>query len=163
MIGDKRLRAITLRDEEGKQWKEIDQILGTGKGYSRMLYESGKHRLERFPRGLIGLSTPARSSCLGPGWCCDRYLRGMDTREKVMAAILDGTLYPGNKKIFRYGWKIHNEILKWLGLPPVIKETRLTQQEQLEKMQQDLATIREIAEGGGTAADILKFLNKPLT
>lgn len=55
-----------------------------------------------------GLSMRAANCCINAN---------LMTHAQIEAAIKDGRLHPNNRFCRNYGWKTHEEIHNWIGLP----------------------------------------------
>ncbi len=89
----------------------------TGSGYGQVTHEEicnwlGLTREQRIAAEqqrdvYCGLTTRARGACAK---------LGLDTRQKILEAVADGSLSPENLMLRGYGWKTHREVGAWLGL-----------------------------------------------
>ena len=110
LLGEKRYNAHNLR-QQGFTFKEIGLRLGVTGAYAQRLYWSSVRKLQKHPDKIESLSTRA-FNCL--------YSVGINTREKALEAFQSKQIQPFVRPR-NYGWKTHEEIAAWLGLPKPIK------------------------------------------
>jgi len=109
---------MELRDVDKKTFRVIGQELGVSATRARAIYKDAQWRKKYHSGGeeaypFYGVSTRAAHICHNLGLLC---------KKDVKAAILDGRLKVG--KTHNYGWKTQAELVKWVGLPPLIKLKR---------------------------------------
>lgn len=110
LLGEKRFHAYTLR-EQGLKLREIASRLGVGVERVRVLYFSAVRKLTRDPNSIESLSSRA-FNCLKSV--------GVFTREQALEAYQSKQIVPLVRPRC-YGWKTHEEVAEWLGLPKPAK------------------------------------------
>lgn len=105
---EKHKHIIRMRDVEKKKFSEIGQFYGVKSQRASQLYREAsrirEHKENQHP--FYGLTYRAINICMNLGVC---------SKEEVKAALEDGLLKIGRTR--NYGWKTHQELCAWAGLP----------------------------------------------
>ena len=102
---DRQMEAVVLRDS-GLSFRAVGEEMGICPASAASLIRHGRDAL-RVPDRFPGLSLKVqRRLC----WS------GFDTKEKVLAAVTDGSLhYQAKPNISNYGKACHKIVCEWLG------------------------------------------------
>ena len=122
MKGDDRLNLLTEREliayklrREGLKFDEIGKRMGICKQRANLLYVYAKATMNSAPKWHDGLSTRLRK-CIKNS--------GINSRDELQRMFLNGEL----EKCRHYGWQMHKEVARWLGLPEPSKPKKQYEQ-----------------------------------